>query len=211
MTLHRSWERTLKEYVSEHPKPTDAMGAEQDADAQLVALVTDMHAESIKRDSTYEHISRFFYKKAAASDSELSQKFRKEARTRFLERRAQDLLEHADLTKFWTLLTENASQVDNRQDRINYDQYSTVGNLLREDGLDRMAQYVKPSVFLKHPRDQLGRVSIESLFQYALTKAHIMTTRLTLSYYDTTGHGFLREVRKRSVPNARFCARSTAR
>ena len=73
--------------------------------------------------------------------------------------------------------------------RINYDGFSQV----REQLPEKMAHYLKPSVFLQFPRDAVGAVSIVPLYQYVVYSDGLLRKRITLGWYDFTGAGFLRE------------------
>ena len=58
---------------------------------------------------------------------------------------------------------------------------------------EKCAAYFTPRVFLKFPRDPLGRISANALFRYIIKKAHLTRLRISLTCYDEVGQGYLRE------------------
>jgi len=75
---------------------------------------------------------------------------------------------------------------------ISYEAFADLRRELAERG-ERFQQFFLPSTFLKFPRDQNGCIAIFPFFTFVVRKVNIRQTRVSLSYYDQLGCGYLRE------------------
>jgi Ca2+-binding EF-hand superfamily protein len=134
-------------------------------------------------------IPPFFVPKERSN--ELKQKMRKEARTRFLERKAEQLLDELELEHLWEVTLDNVVDTSEGEarDRLNYDAFCHIGSEMPE----KAHAFFAPKVFLKFPRDAVGRISAKALFHYIVRKVSMMQLRISLTCYDEMCEGYLRE------------------
>ncbi|GLV36278.1 Leukocyte-antigen-related-like [Carabus blaptoides fortunei] len=139
---------------------------------------------------SYKQIPKFFFK-LPKEDDLLQQKFREEARSIFLQRRSRALLDNNELKALWLLLDQHHSPPFSPDEQfINYADFLKVAELAGP----KCKPYFTATVFAKLQQgDPHGRVSIMSLFNYAMRKVWFHQTRIGLSLYDVTGQGYLRE------------------
>lgn len=125
-------------------------------------------AESpIKKD-----IPRFFWKLPPDEDV-LRQKLREEARSSFLQRRSRQLLDNSELKALWILLDQNHGSFDDQL--ISYEDYQKVVAMSGP----KVKPYFTASIFARLQQgDPCGRVSIMSLFNYAMRKVWLQQTRI---------------------------------
>ncbi|KAL1130103.1 hypothetical protein AAG570_013042, partial [Ranatra chinensis] len=121
----------------------------------------------------------------------LTLKLREEARSKFLHRKSAKLLDHDELKTLWKLLDKHQSPSSNNEEQlINYEDFKRV---VRKAG-KKTKYYFTPVVFAKlQHNDFNNRVNIMALFNYAMRKVWLHQTRIGLSLYDVTGHGYLKE------------------
>eukprot|EP00823_Brevimastigomonas_motovehiculus_P009181 TRINITY_DN8845_c0_g1_i1.p1 TRINITY_DN8845_c0_g1~~TRINITY_DN8845_c0_g1_i1.p1 ORF type:complete len:482 (+),score=107.63 TRINITY_DN8845_c0_g1_i1:19-1464(+) len=150
--------------------------------------VTPSFEKGEEKEGTLLPIPRFYFKKR--TPSELKLRVRKEARTRFLEKKADQLLDETDYEQLWeTIYDHRTKPFDPQQERLDYASYCEVAR-----SVPKKAQvYMKPSTFLLFPRDTLGRISARALFRYIMRKVRLAQLRISLGCYDEIGQGFLRE------------------
>jgi hypothetical protein len=115
--------------------------------------------------------------------NELLVRVRKEARTRFLEKKAEELLDEDDLEQLWTLIADRSVMYENTARvilracsplasitfctvQLTYEDFCAIGTSLPP----KAKCYFKPSMFLKLPRDKFGRVTARTFFHYIVRK-----------------------------------------
>ena len=112
------------------------------------------------------------------------------ARTRFLERRSEEVLSNSDLETLWHALVEHAEEPKLwGKDALSWQAFRACAASLPE----RFAALFDASVFLKLPLDRYGRVDVLMLFHLVMKRAVFEQHRITLAFYDVDGHGYLRE------------------
>ncbi|XP_054262985.1 serine/threonine-protein phosphatase 2A regulatory subunit B'' subunit gamma-like isoform X2 [Macrosteles quadrilineatus] len=109
----------------------------------------------------------------------------------FLQMRTRQLPDNNELKALWILLDKHHSPPpSNEEQMINYENFCKVAKLVGQ----KCRTYFTPVVFAKLQQDDpCGRVSITALFNYVMRKVWLHQTRIGLSLYDETGHGYLRE------------------
>ena len=109
----------------------------------------------------------------------------REARTRFLSSHSAALPTNEDVEHAWQVISEVAGN----SETISFEEYTEM-----KDKLGAMWEpYFTAATFLRLPRDRFGRVSVNMFFNYIVRKIGISQTRISLSYYDVSGDGVLRE------------------
>lgn len=130
-----------------------------------------------------------FYRRLPREDEPLRQKLHEETRSNFLQRRGCQLLDNNEVRALWVLLDQHQTVPD--EQLISYEDYQKVVELAGP----KIKPYFTATVFAKLQQgDPQGRVSIMSLFNYVMRKVWLQQTRVTLSLYDASGQGYLREV-----------------
>ncbi|KAA6368269.1 MAG: putative Serine/threonine-protein phosphatase 2A regulatory subunit B'' subunit gamma, partial [Streblomastix strix] len=126
---------------------------------------------------------------AQGQKTELEQMIRIEAQSRFLKQKKDALLESSDLEKLWNALQEQASKTPTSNGRISYQDFIEVRNKLSE----KLQDYFSPSLFLKLEKDELGRISIITFFQFCMRKTSFCRARINIHTFDSSGAGYLTE------------------
>lgn len=143
-------------------------------------------------DSSYKIIPKFFHTLPKNTES-LALKLREEARALFLQKRSKELLDRNELKTIWRLLEKHQTHSVAGDDQyITYDDYLKVA----EQAGERCKIYLTASVFARilSISPCSGRASIMSLFNYTMKKVWLQQTRISMSLYDFTGQGYLREL-----------------
>lgn len=157
--------------------------------ANKVRLKQDI--ERSKTSDTYRFIPQFHFELPKSSDG-LAQKLREEARTLFLQKRSKELLDNNELKLLWSLLESHHSPpLMGEEQYINYENYCKVASIAGE----KFKRYLTASTFarLVVSSSYPGKISVMSLFNYAMRKVWLQQTRIGLSLYDYTGQGYLNE------------------
>ncbi|KAL1380604.1 hypothetical protein pipiens_014060 [Culex pipiens pipiens] len=144
-----------------------------------------------KSSDTYRFIPQFHFELPKNSDG-LAQKLREEARTLFLQKRSKELLDNNELKLLWSLLESHHSPpLMGEEQYINYENYCKVAGIAGE----KFKRYLTASTFarLVVSSSYPGKISVMSLFNYAMRKVWLQQTRIGLSLYDYTGQGYLNE------------------
>ncbi|XP_054262977.1 serine/threonine-protein phosphatase 2A regulatory subunit B'' subunit gamma-like isoform X1 [Macrosteles quadrilineatus] len=146
--------------------------------------------KNVVDDQSYSAIPRFYYK-VPKEEELLPHKLREDARAMFLQMRTRQLPDNNELKALWILLDKHHSPPpSNEEQMINYENFCKVAKLVGQ----KCRTYFTPVVFAKLQQDDpCGRVSITALFNYVMRKVWLHQTRIGLSLYDETGHGYLRE------------------
>jgi len=199
---------------NESARPPTEEEFEAEVREKCVQLWKEERRKELARQPSLRAIPRLFAKRDFAPSS-IAEHTRREARIRMLKKQESLLLEQEHLELAQQLLLQHSTRAaglspesspwaegKNVQEaakgetqnwaggaRINYDGFCQV----REQLPDKMAHYLKPSVFLQFPRDAAGAVSIVPIYQYMFYSDGLLRKRITLGWYDFTGAGFLRE------------------
>jgi len=187
LTGNFSWAETLKRFNEKGERRSPAQ-TEQEADTLFLELLEREKKNDANRDPSLRKIPRFFNKKPQ-NDNIIHVRARQEARTRFLHNKTAEVLDKEDLEQLWFLLKENTSPPQDGTERINYDHFLHVCELLPR----RSQQFFQASCFLKFERDEYGRIEIVPFFHYIVRKVNLFQTRIQISLYDSAGYGFLKE------------------
>lgn len=145
-------------------------------------------ATNLKTNGTYKEIPQFYFK---LPESEVGAKCREEARSLFLTKKSKKLLNSEELKTLWNLL-EKHSKISVGDDQfIEYEEYLKVRML----GDKKIQKYLTTIAFtrLVAISTNAPNVNVVQLFNYVMRKVWIEQTRIGLSFYDSTGQGYLSE------------------
>jgi len=149
----------------------------------------------------------------------LATQLRREARTRYLESRAEQLLDDRELAMLWETIqlhsvdthtttgqvvragdksgggsgngsSSSPTSVFEIEKRLDYDSFLLISQSLP---YAKAVRYFKASTFLSFPQDQHGRISSRALWRYLTRKIQLTRLRISLACYDDLGYGYLRE------------------
>ena len=138
-----------------------------------------------------ESIPRFYARSPLVDENTVRGKFMKEARSRYLSSKAEEILDESDLELVLGLLRANRSVQKSPEDTelIDYEGFVKV-----RDSLDKkFLRFFNPLHFLSFPKDSQGRIAIVPYFSCLVKRVGLEQTKLQLGYYDATGSGFLKE------------------
>ena len=151
----------------------------------------------------------------------LSAQVRREARTRYLENRAELLIDDRELAALWDAIQSHS--VDTPTNQPNAPSPAGSGDAssggggggsrsgivpfesekrLHYDGFVEVSRlltpvkvrrYMRPSIFLSFPQDAQGRISSRALWRFICKKMQMTRLRISLTCYDDVGYGYLRE------------------
>ncbi|KAH7831794.1 putative protein phosphatase 2 regulatory subunit b gamma [Monocercomonoides exilis] len=121
--------------------------------------------------------------------TKLEEEVKQEAKANFLNAKLKTILTTTELAELWTSLIEQAGKNEESNGRINYDEYLEVRNRMPP----KIQTYFTPSLFLKLEKDEYGRISILTFFQFCVRKTSFFRAKITISVFDTTGTGVLTE------------------
>eukprot|EP00743_Colponemidia_sp_Colp-15_P007803 GILK01008449.1.p1 GENE.GILK01008449.1~~GILK01008449.1.p1 ORF type:complete len:489 (-),score=106.96 GILK01008449.1:92-1462(-) len=186
------WVEALRAFKQDHVVSSDEQKREQEVIQKLKGIFEEERKKETEQKPSLKIIPKFFVKKTTSEDI-MQQKLRREARTRFLKRKTEELLEQEYLEQLWFLLKENVTSnefdTETETERINYDHFCHVASLLPP----KCRKFFTASTFLKFERDEHGRIEIVPFFHYVVRKVNLYETRIQLSFYDSAGYGYLRE------------------
>jgi serine/threonine-protein phosphatase 2A regulatory subunit B'' len=148
----------------------------------------------------------------------LATQLRREARTRYLIARAEQLLDDREISILWETIqlhsvdtnpttgavqsgspstspvpsstASGSTSIFDSEKRLNYDAFLLVSHSLPAS---KSSRYFKPSTFLSFPQDSHGRISSRALWRYVTKKVQLTRLRISLTCYDDIGYGYLRE------------------
>jgi serine/threonine-protein phosphatase 2A regulatory subunit B'' len=125
------------------------------------------------------------------NNSLLSLHFRREARSIFLEEKANKIPTFEDLKILYSLMNEFSTIID-KEPMIGYLSFSYLkeSKKLREDCCKK---YILAKYFLSCPQNNEGYVLTSTLFNLIQRIVLIERARLDLSYYDAEGNGQINE------------------
>lgn len=151
--------------------------------------------------------------------SSLPTQVRRESRTRYLESRAEQLLDDRELAMLWENIQLHSVDVQTAQPnapsptpgsggsnasggssspvnlfelekRLHYEGFLQIARSLPPAKANR---YFKPTTFLSFPQDLQGRISSRALWRFISRKIQLTRLRISLTCYDDIGYGYLRE------------------
>ena len=153
-----------------------------------------------------------------APTQSLATQLRREARTRYLIARAEQLLDDREISILWETIQQHSVDTNpttgavqsgspstspvpssnasgsagifDSEKRLNYDAFLLVSHSLPAS---KSSRYFKPSTFLSFPQDSHGRISSRALWRYVTKKVQLTRLRISLTCYDDIGYGYLRE------------------
>eukprot|EP00397_Hematodinium_sp_SG-2012_P020602 GEMP01021237.1.p1 GENE.GEMP01021237.1~~GEMP01021237.1.p1 ORF type:complete len:481 (+),score=103.52 GEMP01021237.1:142-1584(+) len=192
------------------PEVTEQMGMEREEEAyeQLTKCHEVLAMKSIPR--FFHSASRPCDRNERNEDDNkaclaraIGQRLRREARAKMLMRRTQELMDEHALHHLLDLLKEYAKKADGTEsETIRYSDFRKVLHRLLNDASSpqeyeeitcKFESFFDQESFCKFERSRNGCVAIVQFFSYVVRKVNIKQTRIQLSYYDTNGHGYLRE------------------
>ncbi|KRX77322.1 Serine/threonine-protein phosphatase 2A regulatory subunit B'' subunit gamma, partial [Trichinella nativa] len=150
------------------------------------------------RSGALAHLIPVFYRPPVLEASEsrhfMAAKLRDEARSLFLDRVGQQLMEPEELKLMmqeiqkWMSSRCESSTVD--PTLINYEEFGQLRSLVSE----KAKVFFTARTFCRLLRsDPYGRIGVNELMQYIMRKTWICQTRISLGQYDVTGLGWLME------------------
>lgn len=141
----------------------------------------------IQKSRSYTAIPQFYFR---LPESEVGAKCREEARSLFLTKKSKMLLNSDELKALWTHLEQKNITVGEDQ-FIDYMEYLKVRAL----GGEKVERYLTTSAFMRLVAISTNapNVNVVQLFNYVMRKVWIEQTRIGLSFYDSTGQGYLSE------------------
>ena len=157
---------------------------------------------------------------SSSSNGEYAASLRDATHERFIRYKSERLLDSDELEQLILLMRENLSPpfemevLDDDDDDLpydpmrpprpeppppfeglNYESFQRVGRQLsRFSGDVKYLSLFSPSTFLQFRRDKHGRVSMNEFCEYVCRHRDLCEERITLSLFDPTGDGCLREV-----------------
>uniref|UniRef100_A0A0A9YPT9 Serine/threonine-protein phosphatase 2A regulatory subunit B'' subunit gamma n=1 Tax=Lygus hesperus TaxID=30085 RepID=A0A0A9YPT9_LYGHE len=144
-------------------------------------------------DPTYKAIPRFYNPLATANEETLPVRLREDARSLFLQRQGQLLLDTEELKSMCLILDKKMSLPNgDEQQYLNYVELKQV----MAKSSSKCEKYFTPSIFaqlLQNDPSVYNKVGIVGILNYAMRKSWIQQSRIGLSLYDTTGLGYLKE------------------
>lgn len=137
--------------------------------------------------STRSTIPKFYWRLPSENEP-LRQRLHEEARSNFLQKKTQQLLDSNELGTLWVLLNQHKSDPD--EQLLTYGDFQVVAAA----AAPKIKPFFTSTLFARLQQgDPHGRVSIMSVFNYVMRKVWIQQTRVGLSLYDTSGQGYLQE------------------
>eukprot|EP00162_Nutomonas_longa_P009205 comp19089_c0_seq1/m.35429 comp19089_c0_seq1/g.35429 ORF comp19089_c0_seq1/g.35429 comp19089_c0_seq1/m.35429 type:complete len:432 (-) comp19089_c0_seq1:4-1299(-) len=177
----KSW----REAVSSLPVPASEPSAETRSHEEGLFL-KEFSSLSV---SETDRLPRFYFKRPTTKDTAVVH-LRREARTRFLQRKSIDALSEDEASALWVLLERMSSSTDSAgRLRINYDAFCAVAAEMGEKSFP----FFTPAEFLKFELDDQGSISIAEFFQYVVRQISLAQIRVGFCFYDSAGYGYLRE------------------
>ncbi|KAL9641962.1 hypothetical protein ABK040_004019 [Willaertia magna] len=170
----------------------------------MVSVENEIMEMEATKNPSFRVIPRFFFPSRIERNSfvslspEMSQPaknvqnlFKSLVKELYLERCSKKVLTSSELDRVWELLLEkDTGIIDNATEKINYKGYKQVATKFPEF---QSLEFFKPSLFLKLPKDDEGRVAIPVYFNHILRKVSLIQNRLTLMKFDKDNDGYLTE------------------
>ncbi|KAH6937570.1 hypothetical protein HPB50_001723 [Hyalomma asiaticum] len=167
-----------------------AVPAAADSGKSEDELFAELYVSPSKESDAKCSVPRFHYK-LPSDDNVLSQKLREESRARFLERRNAELLDHDELkTLMDELANVSSPPTVHEKAMLSYADFKKVSKRCGE----KCRSFFTARTFAKLlQKDPYGRISVDDFFNYVMKKVWMQQTRVSLSFYDVSGQGYLRE------------------
>lgn len=124
-------------------------------------------------------------------EHELGIKLREDARSLFLTNKSKTLLNADDLKSLWSILEGISKTTVDDEQFLDYMEYLKVRVLAGE----KVAKFLTTTLFLRllGLSSNAPNVNVVQLFNFVMRKVWMEQTRIGLSFYDSTGQGFLSE------------------
>lgn len=189
-----SWQETLiarhRARSSEERAAIKKRGMER-TDAEFERLMKEKAAADRASHPSFEKIPRFF---AGRGGRTLQQMLRTLAEAKCHEEFERQILSWDELEQLRLMLARAQSEPMDGSNRINYEQLCEVRRELEEQaGSDVFKKSLSARTFLRHARDQHGRISARDLYDRVDRETCASKTFLTMRPYDGRGTGSLRE------------------
>ncbi|KAG2391922.1 hypothetical protein C9374_013407 [Naegleria lovaniensis] len=158
----------------------------------MIEIENEIHQQAIQKDRSFNFIPRFFFsKKGNTSDRDKIQNlFMDVVKQRFISSREKSVLSSSELDKVWELLLEQDSAMEEGNEKLTFVGYETVKKQFPKE---QAKEYFSSSLFLKLPKDEMGRINIPVFFNHILRKVSLIQNRNILMSYDTDNDGYLTE------------------
>lgn len=154
-------------------------------------LFTELYMSRTAKHTAAETTLPRFHYKLPSDDNALAQKLREESRARFLERRNAELLDHDELKTLMNELDNVSSPPLREKAMLNYADFMKVSVRCGE----KCRSFFTAKVFAKLlQKDPYGRICVQDFFNYVMKKVWMQQSRVSLSFYDVSGQGYLREL-----------------
>lgn len=143
---------------------------------------------AMQKSRSYNAIPQFYFR---LPESEVGAKCREEARSLFLTKKSKMLLTSDELKSLWTNLEKKSNITVGEDQFIDYMEYLNVRVL----GGEKVEKYLTTSAFMRLVAISTNppNINVVQLFNYVMRKVWIEQTRIGLSFYDSTGQGYLSE------------------
>ncbi|GBG70700.1 hypothetical protein CBR_g7999 [Chara braunii] len=189
------WVTALKKYVGSTDQWPTAAEMEVEVRKRLKAILEEKQLQKEAKSSSINSSSSSipsFYKRKPAENS-LSGRMDTLSRLKFLKRQSEELLDGDELEVLWMALRGNTSPpVDEHTDKINYADFSQVGNLMKEQIGPKVHKFFSASVFLTFEVDDYGRIGILPFYLYIMRTVSLTQTRIDMCMLDGDGDGYLK-------------------
>ncbi|UXI17274.1 fork head domain transcription factor slp2-like [Sarcoptes scabiei] len=154
-------------------------------------------------------IPRFYLNRQNLIQDENKRKLYEQARLSFLKRLGREIIDNYELQQLWAIFerrilslsssTLTSSILDDFNDhKIDYAEFRKIGEQL--DANMKLRKYFNATVFAKllpKADRSLGsnqsRIFIITFFKYLIRKIWLQQARISLSYWDSNGNGYLTE------------------
>lgn len=174
--------------------PTDVLDhAEEQA---LQKIFDDEQKLEELRCPSLKTIPRFYQRKTSSNSDSLLANVLREARSDFLQRKSDEILNEDDLKTLLEALKKHASKRNSEgnynDEGVDYTAFIQIRDMLVERR-QRFEPFFTPSIFLQLSRDHDHCIPIALFFTFVVEKVGLAWTRLQLSHHDDVGQGYLRE------------------
>src|SRR3989338_10699894 len=155
----------------------------------MVAIENEINQQVVEKDKSFKFIPRFFFPKGGPNDN-IQKAFSDAVKNQYKTYCQSKLFSSDELDKVWELLLEKDKTQEEGNEKISFAGYKEVRNQFPEF---KSKEYFDQTLFLRLPKDDLGRISIPVLFNHILRKAALVQNRIALLKHDLDNDGFLTE------------------
>lgn len=157
----------------------------------MIEIENEIQQQAIQKDRSYNFIPRFFFSKGnSANRDKIQNLFMDVVKKCFISSREKSVLSSNELDKVWELLLEQDTSMEEGNEKLSYVGYETVK---KQFPMEQAKEYFGSSLFLKLPKDEMGRINIPVFFNHILRKVSLIQNRNILMAYDTDNDGYLTE------------------